>query len=108
MGQIYISSSSQLQSDAKPCHGRNSILVSLWERPQLTLHQLLEPMQRFLDDPDSGLLHLEAHHLALAITKKTLDEHHFWTAQKTTTEKHPPSRLVIEFTLRINIQENGT
>ena len=35
-------------------------------------------------DLESGLLNLEEHHLALAITKKTLDENHFRTAQKTT------------------------
>ena len=35
--------------------------------PNLPLHQLLEPMQRFLGDPESGLLNLEAHYLALAI-----------------------------------------
>ena len=48
--------------------------------PNLPLHQLLEPMQRFLGDPESGLLNLEAHHLALAIAKKTLDENHFRSA----------------------------
>ena len=42
--------------------------------PNLPLHQLLELMQCFLGDPDSGLLNLETHRLALAITKKTLDE----------------------------------
>ena len=42
--------------------------------PNLTLYQLLEAMQRFPRDPESGLLNLEAHHLALAITKKTLSE----------------------------------
>ena len=35
--------------------------------PNLPIHQLLEPMQRFLGDADFGLLILEAHHLALAI-----------------------------------------
>ena len=40
-------------------------------------------MQQFLGDPDSGMLNLEAHRLALAIAKKTLDENHFKTAQKT-------------------------
>ena len=40
----------------------------------LPLHQLLEPMQCFLGDPDSGMLNLETHRLALAIAKKTLDE----------------------------------
>ena len=51
--------------------------------PNLPLHQLLEPMQQFLGDPDSGMLNLEAHRLTLAIAKKTLDESHFKTAQKT-------------------------
>ena len=45
--------------------------------PNLPLHQLLEPMQHFLGDPDSGKLHLETHRLALAIAKKTLDENRF-------------------------------
>ena len=57
--------------------------------PNLPLHQLLEPMQRFLGDPKSRLLNLEAHHLALAIAKKTLDENHFRTAQKTTNREAP-------------------
>ena len=42
--------------------------------PNLPVHQLLEPMQRFLGDPESGLLNLEAHCLALVVAKKTLDE----------------------------------
>ena len=52
--------------------------------PNLPLHQLLELMQWFLGYPESGLLNLKGHCLALAITKKTLDENHFRTAQKTT------------------------
>ena len=47
--------------------------------PNLPLHQLIEPMQQFLGDPDSGMLSLEVHRLALAITKKTLDENCFKT-----------------------------
>ena len=47
-------------------------------------------MQRFLGDPDFGILNLEAHRLALAIAKKMLDENHFKTAQKT-TDGTPPS-----------------
>ena len=58
--------------------------------PNLPLHQLLEPMQYFLGDPDCGMLNLEAHRLALAITKKTLDENRFRTAQKT-MDQTPPS-----------------
>ena len=46
-------------------------------------------MQQFLGDPDSGMLNLEAHRLALAIAK-TLDKNHFMTAQKT-TDRQPPS-----------------
>ena len=46
-------------------------------------------MQQFLGDPDSGLLNLEAHRLALAIAKKTLDENCFRTAQKT-MDRQPP------------------
>ena len=58
--------------------------------PNLPLHQLLEPMQQFFGDPYSGVLNLEAHRLALAITEKTLDKNHFRNAQKT-TDRQPPS-----------------
>ena len=61
--------------------------------PSLSLHQLLELMQRFLGDSYSGLLNLEAHCLALAIAKKTLDENHFRTAQKTTNRKQPSFKI---------------
>ena len=57
--------------------------------PNLPLHQLLEPMQWFLGDPDSGMLNLEAHRLALAIAKKTLDGNCFRTAQKTMDRQLP-------------------
>ena len=53
--------------------------------PNLPLHQLLKPLQHFLGDPDSGMLNLETHRLALAITKKTLDENRFTAIQKTMT-----------------------
>ena len=45
--------------------------------PNLPLNQLLEPTQCFLGDPDSGMLNLETHRLALAIAKMTLDENRF-------------------------------
>ena len=57
--------------------------------PNLPLHQLLEPMQHFLGDPDLGTLHLETHKLALAITKKTLDENRFTATQKTLARDNP-------------------
>ena len=53
--------------------------------PNLPLHQLFKPMQHFLGDPDSGMLSLETHTLALAIAKKTLDGNRFKAAQKTMT-----------------------
>ena len=58
--------------------------------PNLPLHQLPEPMQQFMGDPDSGMLNLEAHQVTLAIAKKTLDENCFKTAQKT-IDRTPPS-----------------
>ena len=57
--------------------------------PNLPLHQLLEPYQRFLGNPESGLLNLEVHCLTLAIANKTLDESCFTTAQ--TMDREPPS-----------------
>ena len=65
-------------------------------------------MQQFLGDPDSGMLILEAHRLALAIAKKTLDENCFRTAQKTTADNHPPSRLVTGYISKTNSLANGT
>ena len=47
-------------------------------------------MQCFLGDPESGMLNLETHCLALAIAKKTLDENRFNTAHKT-VDCTPPS-----------------
>ena len=61
--------------------------------PNLPLHQLLEPMQHFLEDPDSGKLHLETHRLALAIAKKTLDENRFSATQKTTSQTNPAFQI---------------
>ena len=58
--------------------------------PKQPLYQLLEPMQCFLGDPDSGMLNLETLRLALAIVKKTLDEKRFKMAQKT-MDQTPPS-----------------
>ena len=50
-------------------------------------------MQWFLEDPDSGLLNLEAQRLALGIAKKTLDENHFRTAQKTMDRQLPSFKI---------------
>ena len=57
--------------------------------PDLPLHHLLELMQCFLGDPDSGKLNLETHRLTLAIVKKTLDENRFTATQKTQARDKP-------------------
>ena len=61
--------------------------------PNLPLHQLLEPMQCFLGDPDSGKLHLETHRLALVIAKKMLDENRFTATQKTVSRVNPAFQI---------------
>ena len=61
--------------------------------PNLPLHQLLEPMQHFLGDPDSGMLNLETQRLALAIAKKTLDENRFTATQKTMARDKPAFQI---------------
>ena len=61
--------------------------------PNLPLHQLLEPMHQFLEDPDSGMLNLEDHRLALTIAKKTLDKNCFKAAHKTMDKKPPTSKI---------------
>ena len=71
------------------------------------LHQLLQPLTRFLGDPDSGLLCLDQHRLSLSIAKKYLDDHRFLTAEKM-TEQNQDSKLEIEYTSRTKPQENGT
>ena len=48
-------------------------------------------MQQFLGDPDSRMLNLEAHRLALAIAKKTLDDNHFKAAHHKTMDRTPPT-----------------
>ena len=59
----------------------------------LPLHQLLEPMQHFLGDPESGMLNLETHRLALAIAKKMLDENRFKAAQKMMARDKPAFQI---------------
>ena len=57
------------------------------------LHQLLQPLTRFLGDPDSGLLCLDQHRLSLSIAKKYLDDHRFLTAEKTTDRAEPGFKI---------------
>ena len=58
--------------------------------PNLPLYQVMELMQCFLGNQESGLLNAEAHQLALAIAKMTVDENHFRTAQRT-MDREPTS-----------------
>ena len=60
--------------------------------PNIPLHQLLEPMQCFLGDPDTGMLNLEIHSLALAMVKKTLDETDLKQLRRQWQEKNQPSK----------------
>ena len=60
--------------------------------PNLPLHQLLESMQCFLGDPDSEMLNLESHRLALAIAKKTLHENRF----KNGSKDHGPNITILQ------------
>ena len=50
-------------------------------------------MQCFLGDPDSGMLNLETHKLALTIAKKTLDANRFTANQKTMTRDKPAFQI---------------
>ena len=90
MGELHKSSSCKLQSNPKLATAETLFFQVYGRDSILPLHQILEPMQGFLGDLESGLLNLEAHHLALAIAKKTLDENSFRTAQNT-TDREPPS-----------------
>ena len=54
----------------------------------LPLHLLLGPMH-----PDSGMLNLETHRLALAIAKKALDENWFTATQKTMARGKPSFKV---------------
>ena len=60
--------------------------------PNLPLHQLLEPMQQFLSNPESGWLNFEIYNLSLAMAKKILDENRFKNEQKT-RDCTPPDRV---------------
>ena len=71
------------------------------------LHQLLQPLTRFLGNPDSGLLCLDQHRPSLSIAKKYLDDHRFLNAEKM-TEQNQDSKEETEFISKTKPQENGT
>ena len=75
--------------------------------PNLPLHQLLEPMQHFLGDPDLGKLHLDTHGLALAIAKKLLMKIDLQLPKRLFQEITQPFKLEIVYISRTNNLENG-
>ena len=56
-------------------------------------HQLLEPMQQVIGDPESRMLNLEVHRLTLAIAKKTLDKNCFKIVQETMDRTSPSFKV---------------
>ena len=94
LGQIPEPGISQLQNYMPNLVTAESPFFLVYGRdPNLPLHQLLEPMQCFLGDPDSGMLNLETHRLALAIAKKTLDENRFTATQKMMARDKPAFQI---------------
>ena len=93
MGQIPEPGVSQLQNYTQSSNSGITIFLVYGRYPNLPLHQLLEPMQCFLGDPDSGMLNLKIHWLALAIAKKTLDENRFTATQKTMARDIPAFQI---------------
>ena len=85
-----------------------TLFFLVYERdPNLPLHQLLEPLQQFLGDPDSEMLNLEAHRLILAIAKKTLDQNCFKTTQKTMDRTAPSFKIGDRVYFKISSPANG-
>ena len=76
--------------------------------PESTSTSTIRTHAMFLGDPDSGMLNLEMHRLALAIAKKTLDENWFKVAQKTMDHTPPSFKIGEGFTSRTNSPANGT
>ena len=83
-------------------NSRITIFLVYGSDPNLPQHQLLEPMQHFLGDPDSGKLNLEKHRLAQAIAKKTLDKNRFTATQKMLARDKPAFQIETMFILRIS------
>ena len=75
--------------------------------PNLPLHHLLESMQHFLGDPDSGKLHLETHRLALAIARKHWTKIDLQPPKRLSPETTQPFKLEIMYTSKTNNQANG-
>ena len=62
-----------------PCliTGETAFFLIYGKDPNLPLQQLLESMQCFFGDPDTGCLNWKMHCLALSIAMKTLSENRF-------------------------------
>ena len=93
LGHVYKSGSIQLQSDTKPCYGRNTILLGLWERPQLTSTPASRAYAKIPRRCSLWIAQCGSNCLALVIAKKTLDENCFRTAHKTTNREAPSHNI---------------
>ena len=72
------------------------------------VHQLLQPLTRFLGDPDSGILCLNQHRLSLSIAKNIWTTTDFSLQKRQRTEQSQDSKLETEYTSKTKPQENGT
>ena len=87
------------------CHSRNTIFSCLWQRPKPTTTSTSGTNAAF---PSlSGLLNLEAHQLALAITEKTLDKNCFRTSQKIMDREPTSFKIGNRANFKNKHQENG-
>ena len=99
-------SASKLQDNTQPSYCRVPILLVYGRDPNLPLHQLLEPMQHFLGDPDSGKIHLETHSLALALQRKHWMKTDSQPPKRLFPETTPPFKSEIVYTSKTNNQAN--
>ena len=75
--------------------------------PNLPLHQLLEPMQHFLEDPDSGKLHLETQTSISNCKENWMRRIGSQPPKRLLPKPTQPSKLETVYTSKINNQANG-
>ena len=79
-----------------PTKGESPFFLVYGRDGNQPLHQVLQPLTRFLGNPDLGLLCLNRHQLSLSIAKKYLDNHRFLTAEKTINEPLQPLQVELD------------
>ena len=72
------------------------------------VHQLLQPLTRFLGNPDSGLLCLDQHRLSLSMPRNIWTTTDSSVQKRQQTEKNQDLKLETEYTSKTKPQENGT